>query len=152
MKTKNLLSKVFDEEIFYDFKCLPKNKTPVDTPYLDTDLDEWVNLDKYVEAFDNFAQVDELYFKSSQDAVFALFKEYEETVDPSCLDFTISDSESVWKYIDIDSVNLIYNAQDNTVYVQVSTDCDWDIEHGLQIVFKEGKTLSRVSSSDGEYW
>ena len=28
-------------------------------------------------------------------------------------------------------------------------DCDWEPEHGLQLVFRKGQSLSRVSDDDG---
>ena len=35
------------------------------------------------------------------------------------------------------------------VYVQVACECAWESEHGLQLVFRQGATLSRVSDQDG---
>ena len=38
---------------------------------------------------------------------------------------------------------------DQRVYVQVCAECDWEPEHGLQLVYREGRQLSRVSQQDG---
>lgn len=35
------------------------------------------------------------------------------------------------------------------MYVQLTGSCDWEKEHGLQVVLRQGRTLSRVSSQDG---
>lgn len=31
----------------------------------------------------------------------------------------------------------------------ISCECEWENEHGLQLIFKDGKSLTRVSSVDG---
>ncbi len=38
---------------------------------------------------------------------------------------------------------------DNAVYVYLSCGCDWEDEHGLQVVFKHGLWVSRVGPNDG---
>lgn len=37
------------------------------------------------------------------------------------------------------------------VYVQLAGEYSWDEEHGIQLIFKEGIDLTRVSSQDGHY-
>ncbi len=39
--------------------------------------------------------------------------------------------------------------RDCAIYVQVAAECAWDPEHGIQIVYRHGKELSRVSGQDG---
>jgi hypothetical protein len=38
---------------------------------------------------------------------------------------------------------------DGRVYVSVECECDWEPEHGLQIVFREGRTVSKVGPYNG---
>ncbi len=38
---------------------------------------------------------------------------------------------------------------DNLIYIQIAAECDWEEEHGLQIIYKNGNQLSRVSEQDG---
>jgi hypothetical protein len=38
---------------------------------------------------------------------------------------------------------------DQEVYVSVACECSWEPEHGLQLVFKEGRCVSRVGPYDG---
>ena len=33
--------------------------------------------------------------------------------------------------------------------ISISAECDWEVEHGLQMVFRGGGRLSRVSDQDG---
>ena len=39
--------------------------------------------------------------------------------------------------------------RDRRVYVSVECECDWEPEHGLQIVFREGTTVTKVGPFDG---
>jgi len=38
---------------------------------------------------------------------------------------------------------------DEEIYLNLACSCDWEKEHGLQLVFKKGKKLTRVSDQDG---
>lgn len=38
---------------------------------------------------------------------------------------------------------------DKEIYIQVLCSCEWEEEHGIQFIFKEGKELIRVSEQDG---
>lgn len=40
-------------------------------------------------------------------------------------------------------------ANDQDMYVLLTCECEWDQEHGLQLVFRQGKKLTRVSGQDG---
>ena len=39
--------------------------------------------------------------------------------------------------------------RDRRVYVSVECECDWEREHGLQIVFREGRTVNKVGPFNG---
>jgi hypothetical protein len=39
--------------------------------------------------------------------------------------------------------------RDQRVYVSVECECDWEPEHGLQIVFRDGATVTKVGPYDG---
>ena len=36
-----------------------------------------------------------------------------------------------------------------TVYLSVTFECDWEPEHGLQVVFKNGRDICKIGSFDG---
>ncbi|SDI56196.1 DUF6985 domain-containing protein [Nonomuraea jiangxiensis] len=38
---------------------------------------------------------------------------------------------------------------DRHVYVSLVCECDWEVEHGLQIVFRDGRTVTKVGPCDG---
>lgn len=65
-------------------------------------------------------------------------------------DLVIEDAAGTWAHVRALRVNVLQGAVgDDAVYVQVAFDCDWEEEHGLQAVFRDGKELVRVSQEDG---
>ena len=62
----------------------------------------------------------------------------------------ITDENEIWKFVQPTEIYItrrLYEQED--LYVQVACACDWDQEHGLQLVFRQGKKLTRVSGQDG---
>lgn len=65
-------------------------------------------------------------------------------------DLHLDSPERVWTHVRFTEVHLTRRHRgDRKVYVQATAECDWDVEHGLQLVFREGRKLTRVSSQDG---
>ncbi|MES2072966.1 MAG: hypothetical protein V4488_21615 [Pseudomonadota bacterium] len=65
---------------------------------------------------------------------------------PACV---IASASEAWQHVQPEEVRVCRRQQgDRKVYVQVVADCDWDHEHGLQLVFRAGRELSRVSIFD----
>lgn len=62
----------------------------------------------------------------------------------------LQDKNEVWQFIrptEIYVTRRLYEEQD--IYIQVACQCDWEEEHGLQLVFRQGKKLTRISEQDG---
>lgn len=62
----------------------------------------------------------------------------------------IKNENEIWQFVYPSEVYVTrrpYKEQD--VYVQIACECDWEREHGLQLVFRQGKKLTRVSDQDG---
>jgi len=63
----------------------------------------------------------------------------------------LTDVNDVWKSVQPKEVYIQrreYNEKD--IYVIVSCKCNWEDEHGLQLVFRQGKKLTRVSANDDD--
>jgi hypothetical protein len=73
-----------------------------------------------------------------------------EAVGADDFDFTIDQPTQVWSYVYPEAIHVSRRyRRDEKVYVQIVANCEWEKEHGLQIVYREGKTLVRVSAQDG---
>lgn len=81
--------------------------------------------------------------------VFKNYKEFVQQVGEEYFDFKIVNEEDVWKHVHPTKINIRKRYKDNSVYIAIYAECDWEDEHGLQIVYKNGNELSRVSDQDG---
>jgi len=82
-----------------------------------------------------------------------VFKNYREICDAVGDDevgVVIDGAADVWSYVRLDEIFVSRRPYgDRKVYVQITAECEWEPEHGLQIVYREGSELTRVSQQDG---
>jgi hypothetical protein len=82
--------------------------------------------------------------------VFKNYTDFVEAVGPENVDVVVSQPKEVWARVHPTAIHVSRrHRRDQKVYVQITAECDWEPEHGLQIVYREGNQLSRVSSQDG---
>lgn len=62
----------------------------------------------------------------------------------------IKEANQIWNFVEFQDVYLERrHRRDRGIYVRISGACEWEQEHGLQLVFRQGKKLTRVSTIDG---
>ena len=102
------------------------------------------------EVIKNFLEKDENFRDENS---FLVFQNYAEVVDVLGEDKgspKIICEQEVWQYIYPAEIYVERRYRgDKDVYLYIACECDWEIEHGLQIVFKRGSKITRVSSQDG---
>ncbi len=67
------------------------------------------------------------------------------------LEATTRVPDAVWNHVrpkDVFVTRRMYDENED-LYVGVQCDCDWDMEHGVLLVYRKGKQLTRVSANDG---
>ena len=105
---------------------------------------------EFEQAINNFLKLQEEDRKKTNPYVFGDYKDFVECVGEEEFDFTIKDEDAVWEHVHPTQIYVSRRQYgDKAVYVQIAAECDWEAEHGLQIVYKQGKGLKRVSSQDG---
>jgi hypothetical protein len=59
--------------------------------------------------------------------------------------------EDVWKHVDLGSELVVSRDHDpgRDTYVSLECNCAWEVEHGLQLVFRNGRQISKVGPFDG---
>ncbi len=70
----------------------------------------------------------------------------------NCLQLAkLTNAKEVWAYICPTEIVLLKDRykEKKGVYINILCECDWEEEHGLQIVLKDGNHLVRVSGQDG---
>ena len=73
-----------------------------------------------------------------------------EMSDIEPLEVDEDDPDGIWRFVHPTQMYLSRRARrDHDVYVQIHCNCDWEEEHGLQLIFRHGRLLTRVSDIDG---
>jgi hypothetical protein len=63
----------------------------------------------------------------------------------------LGDPNLIWQFVHPREVLISYSDERDAAFVVVSCECDWEEEHGLQLVYRNGNMLVRVSQQDGHY-
>lgn len=98
-------------------------------------------------AVSNFLSLDEQYKFSVSEAVYRNYCEYIEAVKDA--ELPISEPTQIWDYVSPTQIFVSRRPKDNNIYIQAAAECEWEIEHGLQLIFHNGTKLTRVSIQDG---
>lgn len=62
----------------------------------------------------------------------------------------ITDKNEIWNFIYPQDIYITRrNRRDEYIYLNVTCECEWEQEHGLQLVFQKGEKLTRISQQDG---
>ncbi|WP_316789624.1 DUF6985 domain-containing protein [Pedobacter frigoris] len=62
----------------------------------------------------------------------------------------IKDNQDIWNYATPTEIIIEWDENEN-FYVCVSCECKWEEEHGVYLVFENGRTLTRVGEHDGHF-
>lgn len=62
----------------------------------------------------------------------------------------INNISDIWNFV-YPSEIIVHWDENADFYLCVSCGCEWEEEHGLQLVFKDGKKLTRASGHDGGF-
>jgi len=62
----------------------------------------------------------------------------------------IHSSSDVWAHVQFGKEAYVSRrTKDGAVYISLECNCDWEPEHGLQIVFKDGHVVNKIGPYDG---
>lgn len=115
------------------------------------DLDE-----KFIKeadkAMESFLQLDTEYKNQITNYVYNHFLKFKSLVGLEDIPIEMNEIQEseIWNYITPSEILITrrpYNEPD--IFINMTCECLWEQEHGLQLVFKKGKALTRVSGQDG---
>jgi hypothetical protein len=92
-------------------------------------------------------QAETLYERAVLDVLLANFEENREFFSPSAKQ--PADARELWKLVTPIDVSIMLS-RESTPSVVVECECEWEPEHGLQLVFNAGGQLRRISQYDGD--
>jgi hypothetical protein len=62
----------------------------------------------------------------------------------------IKNIHEIWNFVHPTEIYITRRPyKDQDIYLTVACECDWEQEHGLQLVFRQGRQLTRISDQDG---
>jgi len=116
------------------------------------DFDPMSEMEEYQEAINNLMVMNLDDFKICGVYLFQYYKSSIKHWGAKSEDYiNIPSSDDIWEHIDISSGYYITISKDfdGDVYLSLSANCDWEQEHGLQIVYHKGNELVKVGSFTG---
>lgn len=156
----NIIGKLIQNERFGNWW----ESNQIEIPFFD-------NQKMKITFMDFVPEDDEKFIKEADDAL-KLFLEKSNTdrlaisnlVHKNCMDFLnaigydeadkklweIKHQNEIWKFVQPKEIFIARRShEDKNIYVAINCECAWEQEHGLQLVFRKGKQITRVSQIDG---
>ncbi|HEY2671189.1 MAG TPA: hypothetical protein VGJ07_12560 [Rugosimonospora sp.] len=99
-----------------------------------------------------FLALDESALRAAAPSIFQYYQDTVADLDADEHGYgEIPGPDDVWNHVHIGGQAIIKRNPygDRRVYVSVECECDWEPEHGLQVVFREGRAVSKVGPYDG---
>lgn len=86
--------------------------------------------------------------------VFRYFQDTMRLLADEAPDLSITNAADVWRHVDFgDNIHVHREGGDQFVeagvYLSIECSCDWEPEHGLQLVFRDGIEITKVGMYDG---
>jgi hypothetical protein len=96
----------------------------------------------------NFLSLGETDRIIASEPVYQNYRDFLEAVEVE--ELPVGDPIQIWHFVTPTEIYVSRrHRRDCNVYIQVACECAWEDEHGLQLVFRRGKKLIRVSNQDG---
>jgi hypothetical protein len=103
-------------------------------------------------AIQNFLSIDESVIRAVEQHIYQYYQDCNSYFDPSDEEFIeIATPEDIWEHIELGGEAVVSRrfGGDEGIYISLSSYCDWEEEHGLLMVFKNGLTVNMVGSCSG---
>jgi hypothetical protein len=105
-------------------------------------------------AIRTFLSLDRSALTAAAPSIFAYYRDIMDDVVAAGDDdwyVEIGDPHDVFDHIRLGNEPTVARdaSSDRHVYVSLECECEWEPEHGLQIVFRDGRTVTKVGPYDG---
>ena len=62
----------------------------------------------------------------------------------------LKDDKEIWRLVQPTNIHVSRRPhREQDIYIQIACECGWEREHGLQLIFRQGRQLTRISGQDG---
>ncbi|MGI5170015.1 DUF6985 domain-containing protein [Spirillospora sp. CA-253888] len=101
-----------------------------------------------------FLTLDRSALTAATAPIFAYYRDVTDAiVDAGDLDWyvEIQEPDEVFDHIGFGDEPIVRRDPygDRRVYVSLECECDWEVEHGLQLVFRDGRTITKIGPCNG---
>ncbi len=104
------------------------------------------------QAVENFLRKDASEKLNVSSLVYKNYREIQDYYDSQtrgASPLKTNDENDIWNYVYPGNGFISQGSRvDKCMYILITCGCEWEIEHGLQLVFKNGLELTRVSGID----
>lgn len=105
--------------------------------------------DDFHRAIGRFLDLDPAVLALARPAVYEYYLEVKRELGDE-LDVAIASPDSVLDHVELGNRPEVVRHDDERIYILLESECDWEPEHGLQFVFRDGAEITRVSAYDGD--
>lgn len=116
---------------------------------LDDEYNQLSLLQPIESAVANFLSLDPEHREKLTERVYKNYEEIRKVATVPAL--PIQEKPEIWKYVYPGDIFIQQGLDDPEIHILVSSDCEWEQEHGLQMVFRKGNEIVGVSEYIG-YW
>jgi hypothetical protein len=103
-------------------------------------------IEKAVRAFLSLGAKDR---EAAGESVFQYFRKIVDALGEDQVDVEIASAEEVWEYVEPIEIFVTPGYDDdNAICIVIMAECDWDPEHGLQLVYRNGNEFVGVGEQD----
>ncbi len=156
----NIIGKLIQNARFKDWW----ESSPIEIPFFD-------NLKLKITYIDFLPENDKEFISETDDALKYFLEKSESDrlsisnlVYKNCTDFLneigyneddkklweIKDQNEIWEFVHPIEIYISRRRhKDKNIYIEINCECEWEDEHGLLLVFRKGKQITRVSQIDG---
>ncbi|WP_371868412.1 DUF6985 domain-containing protein [Telluria aromaticivorans] len=109
------------------------------------------NAEDFHSAINSFLSIGPEFLTEAETHVFSYYRDVDGFWDSPNEPVCIGAPSEVWAHVQFGRDAYVYrrDSGDNGIYISIECECDWEPEHGLQIVFRNGKSICKVGPYDG---
>jgi hypothetical protein len=114
--------------------------------------DEDLAREDYHSTIAAFLTASPTVLRNAEGFIFQYYQDMNKFWKPSDSEFLFIESpKDVWKHVQLGAQPIISRRGygNKGMYVSIECNCDWEPEHGLQLVFKDGVSVCKVGPYDG---
>ena len=114
--------------------------------------DEDETKEDFHTAITNFLSADQSVLKEAEPHIYQYYDRCKEYYDPDDEEYVdIKSAGGIWSHVRLGNEPMFTRRAygDKGIYVSIECGCDWEQEHGLQIVFKNGLKVNKIGPYDG---